>query len=117
MGSHALLQGVFLTQRLNQHLLRLLYWQADSLPLKHLGSLKNWYNVFNTHEQMISLSLFLWPTHSVNLFSLRDQEAHYVVREMFEKPDSLLHNVHLRCLYYKQKTIWLNQAQRRKEIY
>ena len=33
-------------------------------------------NVFNTHEQMISLSLFLWPTHSVNLVSLRDQEAH-----------------------------------------
>ena len=26
------------TQRLNSHLLHLLYWQADSLPLSHLGS-------------------------------------------------------------------------------
>ena len=66
---------------------------------------------------MVSLSLFLWPTHSVNHFSLRDQEAHYVVRETFEKLDSLLNNVHLRCLYCKQKNIWLNQAQMRKEIY
>ena len=74
-------------------------------------------NVFNTHEQMVSHSLFLWPTHSVNHFSLRDQEAHYVVRETFEKLDSLLNNVHLRCLYCKQKNIWLNQAQTRKEIY
>ena len=35
MGCHFLLQGIFLTQRLN---LRLLHWQADSLPLSHLGS-------------------------------------------------------------------------------
>ena len=27
------LQGIFLTQELNWHLLRLLYWQARSLPL------------------------------------------------------------------------------------
>ena len=32
-GCHALLQGIFLTQGLNLHLLRLLLWQADSLPL------------------------------------------------------------------------------------
>ena len=33
--SHFLLQGIFLTQRLNLHLL---HWQADSLPLAPLGS-------------------------------------------------------------------------------
>ena len=33
---HFLLQGVFLTQ--GPHLLRLLHWQANSLPLSHLGS-------------------------------------------------------------------------------
>ena len=33
VGYHFLLQGIFLTQGLNQHLL---YWQADSLPLSHL---------------------------------------------------------------------------------
>ena len=36
MGCHFLFQGVFLTQRLNLHLLN---WQLDSLPLCHLGSL------------------------------------------------------------------------------
>ena len=35
MGCHFLLQGIFLTQGLNPHLLP---WQADSLPLSHLGS-------------------------------------------------------------------------------
>ena len=33
-----LLQRIFLTQRLNQHLLCLLHLQADSLPLCHLGN-------------------------------------------------------------------------------
>ena len=33
MGCHALLQGIFLTQGLNPHLLHILYWQAGSLPL------------------------------------------------------------------------------------
>ena len=33
MGSHLLLQGIFLTQESNPHLLCLLHWQADYLPL------------------------------------------------------------------------------------
>ena len=32
-GSHFLLQGILLTQKLKLHLLCLLHWQADSLPL------------------------------------------------------------------------------------
>ena len=35
VGYHFLLQGIFLTQGLNQHLL---HWQVDSLPLNHVGS-------------------------------------------------------------------------------
>ena len=35
---HFLLQGIFLTQGSNLHLLCLLHWQANSLPLNHLGS-------------------------------------------------------------------------------
>ena len=35
MGCHFLFQGIFPTQRLKPHLL---HWQADSLPLSHLGS-------------------------------------------------------------------------------
>ena len=33
VGCHALLQGIFLIQLLNPHLLCLLHWQVDSLPL------------------------------------------------------------------------------------
>ena len=36
MGFHFLLRGIFETQGLNQHLLWLLYWQADCSPLNHL---------------------------------------------------------------------------------
>ena len=35
LGCHFLLQGIFPTQGSNLHLL---YWQADPLPLSHLGS-------------------------------------------------------------------------------
>ena len=38
VGCHFLLQGIFPTQGLNLCLLHLLHWQADSLPLCHLGS-------------------------------------------------------------------------------
>ena len=33
MGCHFLFKGIFLTQGLNPHLLRLLHWQVDSLPV------------------------------------------------------------------------------------
>ena len=39
VGCHFLLQGIFLTQGSNLHLLDLQHWQADSLPLSFLGSL------------------------------------------------------------------------------
>ena len=38
MGCHFLLQWVFLTQGSNSCVLCLVHWQADSLPLSHLGS-------------------------------------------------------------------------------
>ena len=37
VGCHAILQGIFLTQGSNPHLLNLLHWQADSLPLMPPG--------------------------------------------------------------------------------
>ena len=36
-GCHYLLQGIFLTQGSNMYLPCLLHWQADSLPVNHLG--------------------------------------------------------------------------------
>ena len=50
VGCHFLLQGIFLTQGLNLHLLRLLPWQADSVPLSHLGSRR----MRSTEKQMNS---------------------------------------------------------------
>ena len=38
LGYHFHLQGIFLTQELTPHLLRLLPWQASSLPLVPPGS-------------------------------------------------------------------------------
>ena len=38
VGCHFLLQGIFLTQGANSHLLGILHCQAESLPLSHLGS-------------------------------------------------------------------------------
>ena len=37
VGCHFLLQGIFLTQESIPHIMSLLHWQADSLPLHHLG--------------------------------------------------------------------------------
>ena len=37
---HFLLQGIFSAQGLHLHLLHLLHWQANSLPLRHPGSAK-----------------------------------------------------------------------------
>ena len=38
IGCHFLLQGIFLTQGSKPHFFHLLHWQADSLPMGHLGS-------------------------------------------------------------------------------
>ena len=51
MGCHFLLQGIFPTQGSNLHLLCLLHWQADSLPLHHLGSL----NILNLISFKVTL--------------------------------------------------------------
>ena len=41
VGCHALLQGIFPTQGSNPHLLRLLHWQAGSLPLAPPGNTRS----------------------------------------------------------------------------
>ena len=44
VGCHFFLHGIFPNERQNPCLLSLLHWQADSLPLHHLGSLAYLYN-------------------------------------------------------------------------
>ena len=49
VGCYFLLQGIFLTQGSNPHLLCLLHCQVDSLPLSHLGNpTKNSHNSATT---------------------------------------------------------------------
>ena len=45
----ALLQGIFLTQESNPHLLHFLGWQTDSLPLSHPGSLTSMRLLFSIY--------------------------------------------------------------------
>ena len=48
VGYHFLLKGIFPMQRSSLHLLWLLHWQVDSIPLSHLGSPRK----LDTHMQM-----------------------------------------------------------------
>ena len=50
-GHYNLLQGIFTTQGANPHLLRLLYWQVDSLSLCHLGKPAQMYAVLNGNHK------------------------------------------------------------------
>ena len=62
MGYHFLLQGIFLTQGSNLDLLHLLHWQANSLPLCHLGSsfyLKE--TVYTPGTSLVSQMVKNWP--------------------------------------------------------
>ena len=74
LGSHFLLQGIFLTQGLNPHLLRR---QAGSLPVSHLGSPIIPQQLFRvvSHSRLKSLifkthHLRVWPLFSVSTASL-----------------------------------------------
>ena len=57
VGYHFLLQGIFLTQGSNPHLLPILHWQADSLPLRHQEDFNLWISV---NEGFSALTLDVW---------------------------------------------------------
>ena len=56
VGCHALLQGIFLTQGSNLHLLSLLHWQDGSLPPG--GLLKIYIRQLNIEKYHIQLNVF-----------------------------------------------------------
>ena len=63
-GCHALLQGIFLTQESNLHLLCLLHWQGSSLPLVSPGKP----NVHHTFPQdSVFQSMFCDHCHQYQL--------------------------------------------------
>src|SRR5574337_32067 len=67
VGCHFLLQGIFLTQGSNLHLLHLLHWQVDSSPLAPLGKTSpgmqpmNYNPKFLTCRSAISCSCTFFP--------------------------------------------------------
>ena len=67
VGCHFLLQGIFLTQGSNPHLL---HWQTDSLPWSHQGSRLN----CKRHQVQFNFSLFQtqrWRSKDRNVFLVR----------------------------------------------
>ena len=63
VGYHCLLQGIFSTQGLNQSLLCLLHWQAESLPLNHLASLDCFPLFLHFLSSLIKVILWLMFLH------------------------------------------------------
>ena len=66
-------QGIFQTQVLSPHLLRLLHWQSNSLPLSHLGSVILSYCELNPTchlSQGISHIKIFAVNYRMNIFSL-----------------------------------------------
>ena len=56
VGCHFFLQGIFLTQKLNLHLL---HWHAGSLPLSHQGSPSMWIHIYLTHSFLLAPSYYI----------------------------------------------------------
>ena len=63
-GCHSLLQGIFLTWGENTHLLCLLHWQVDSLPLCYLGN--------SSYSWSGSKSIWIWDV-LICILGLRSQ--------------------------------------------
>ena len=59
VGCHFLLQGIFPTQGSNS---RLLHWQADSLPLSHLGSPFAYYLRSNKQQSSIQKDMTFYSS-------------------------------------------------------
>ena len=58
-------RGIFPTQESNQCLLNLLHWQADSLPLSHLGAEPCTPNLTVPKRQSQDLNPFVWSDFRV----------------------------------------------------
>ena len=59
VGCHFLLQGVFPIQGSNPWVLRLLHWQAGSLPLSHLGRVTSLSNISSHNINIYTVSDFI----------------------------------------------------------
>ena len=75
VGFHFLLQGIFLTQGWDLCLLHLLHWQADLLPLHHLGIHTHWIG-----QKAQPLIVDFWATTAPISRSSHDAEMRPILR-------------------------------------
>ena len=95
VGCHLLLQGILPTQELNSYLSHLLHWQADSLPVLHLGSpicrkflcarrtIHTWQvggriiltGIMGLHRSWVKIGAFLGPLFHLSLSKGRGQSV------------------------------------------
>ena len=87
VGCHALLHRIFSTQGLNLHLLHLLHWQADSLPLHHLGS-PFWSRLL--FLMFLEQARLFSPSGSLHVFSCSQNYELYKGQRSFSTCTSLL---------------------------
>ena len=94
VGCHFLLQGIFPTRWLKLHLLRLLPWEVNSLPLSHLGSPGNaiWssnptpgyiyekhtHTHTHTHKNSSLKRYMHFNVHRSIIYNFQDMEANYM---------------------------------------
>ena len=84
-GCHFLLKGIFPMQWLNPHLLHILHWQADSLPLCHLQSPLPRVHTLNSLSLGLEPSFLLWTFSWFHKMPVLFSEASILIlRESFE---------------------------------
>ena len=74
-GCHCLLQGIFLTQGSNLHFPCLLHWQADSLPVSHLGK-PQWSTIVHSNS-LSTIRLILIPG-----VIKKKESFHFIIKEL-----------------------------------
>ena len=84
MGCHALLQGIFLMQGSNPHLLLLLHWQVGSLSLASPGNIR------------LTLKLCISNSHECLL-------CHFSCLQFLESPWTIAHQVRLFMEFSRQE--------------
>ena len=76
VGCRFFLQGIFPTQGSNLHLL---HWQADSLPLSHLGSLKKIIHYIMTKRSILQKHVTI-----LKMYKPRNRASKYVWQKLIE---------------------------------
>ena len=122
VGCHFSLQRIFLTQESNPHLLHLLNWQAESLPLSHLGSpfkyLLSHYCVTDhapgVRGKVVGKNQSGSQTHGdYNLVVENDKEPHKCKVEM---PVSVMKKGYMILWQYNNRNYWRARKTFSKEL-